>query len=65
MSKLAQLFNKSNGTYVRNLIRAIVLCLTAFGLDMSGEQIAGIMLVIEAVFAAGVASPVGNTPAQE
>jgi hypothetical protein len=32
---------------VRALIRALVVLVTAFGLDLSGEQVAAIQLVLE------------------
>lgn len=34
---------------VRALIRAVVVLVTAFGLDLSGEQVAAIQLVLESV----------------
>lgn len=32
-------------------VRAIILCVVAFGVDLSGEQIAAVMLAVEAVLA--------------
>lgn len=47
------LFDKAAGSVWRNLIRAVLTAVTAFGFDMSGDQVAAIMLVTEAVLAAG------------
>lgn len=34
---------------IRLLIRAVVVCATAFGLNLSADQVAGIYLLTEAV----------------
>ena len=57
---MGKIFNKTNGSIIRNIIRAVLLASTAFGFNMTGEQVAGIMLVVEALFGLGVASPIGN-----
>lgn len=44
------------------LVRAVVLCATAFGLKLSAEQIAGIMLVVEAIL--GIITRQSVTPNQ-
>ena len=36
-------------TLIAGAIRAIILALTAFGFDLTGEQIAALMLAVEAV----------------
>jgi hypothetical protein len=59
--KLSNLFNKVNGAYARSLIRAIIVLFTAFGLDLTAEQVGAILLVTEAIFVGGVASPIGNS----
>ena len=60
MTFLAKLFNKTTGSHVRNIIRAVLLAGTAFGFNMSGEQVAAVMLVVEAIFGFGTASSIGN-----
>ncbi len=35
---------------VRALIRSLTVLVTAFGLDLSGEQVAAIQLVVESAF---------------
>lgn len=39
---------KAEPVLVTGLVRALILCVTAFGLSLSPEQVAGIMLVVEA-----------------
>ena len=36
-------------TLILGVIRAVVVCVTAFGLDLTAEQVAGVYLVAEAV----------------
>lgn len=62
LNALKALFNKANGTSARNLLRAVLLCLTAFGLKMTGDQVAAVMLVVEAALGVGTASSLGETP---
>ena len=38
-----------NPSKIRLLIRAVVVCATAFGLDLTADQVAGIYLLTEAV----------------
>ena len=40
---------KTEPVLVTTLARALILCVTAFGLKLSADQVAGIMLVLEAV----------------
>jgi predicted phage tail protein len=46
-----RLFNKTNGTWLRSVLRAAVLVATAFGLKLTVDQVAAIQLAIEAVLA--------------
>lgn len=62
MNAFKAIFNRANGTRVRNLIRAVLLCLTAFGLNMSGDQVAAVMLVAELGIGVVTASDVGEAP---
>lgn len=39
---------------LRALVRAVALCVTAFGTDLSVDQVAAIQLAIEAVFVVAV-----------
>lgn len=39
---------KPSPSQLRALIRAIVVCVTAFGLNLSAEQVASVQLVTEA-----------------
>lgn len=59
---MSKVFSKVDGGTIRNVIRAVLLCATAFGFDMTGNQVAGIMLVVEAILGAGTASPLGDVP---
>lgn len=38
-----------NASKVRLLVRAVVVCATAFGLDLTADQVAGIYLLTEAL----------------
>lgn len=42
------------GTAVRAFVRAVVVCVTAFGVKLSAEQVAGAQLVLEAALQLGV-----------
>ena len=48
-AKTRTVFDKSDGTRWRVLIRAVIVCATAFGFELSAEQVAAIQLVAEAV----------------
>lgn len=45
--------NDTRASAVRTLVRAAVVCLTAFGLDLSADQVAAVQLATEAVIQAG------------
>lgn len=58
--------NQRLGAAVRGLLRALLICLTAFGLKLDADQIAGLQLVLEAVLQVGVSltpEPEGPPPA--
>lgn len=40
---------KAEPVLITGLVRAVILCLTAFGLRLSADQVAAVMLVTEAV----------------
>lgn len=40
---------KLNPSKIRLLVRAVVVCATAFGLGLTADQVAGIYLLTEAV----------------
>ena len=44
-----KLLDSRQGTALRVLLRALVLCATAFGVDWSAEQVAAVQLALEAV----------------
>ena len=44
-----RLFNKTNGTWLRSVLRAAVVVATAFGFKLTVDQVAAIQLAIEAV----------------
>lgn len=48
-----RVFDKQAGSVLRNLIRAAVTLVSAFGFQLSGEQVGAIMLFTEAVLSAG------------
>lgn len=50
---MKNLFDKSAGSVLRNLVRAVIATVTAFGFRLSGEQVGAIMLLLEAVMASG------------
>lgn len=50
-----KLLDSRRGSALRFLIRAIVVCATAFGLDLTADQVAGIQLLTEAVLQAATA----------
>jgi hypothetical protein len=54
------LANDSVGAALRALIRALCALFTAFGLKLSGEQVAGVQLLLEALlqFAKAVATAI-------
>lgn len=54
------LANDGVGTALRGLVRALVAVFTAFGLKLSGEQVAGVQLLLEALlqFARAVATAI-------
>jgi hypothetical protein len=49
-----RIFNKQAGSVIRNLVRAVIALVTAFGFNLTGDQVAAVMLVTEAVLASGV-----------
>lgn len=52
--KLFRLFTPAAGSRARNIARAVLPVLQLFGVvDLSGEQIAAIMVAIEVVFTGG------------
>jgi hypothetical protein len=52
---------RTEPTLIAGLIRAILLCVTAFGLHLSAEQIAAVMLVTEAALSVVTRSQVTPT----
>jgi hypothetical protein len=58
-----QVFNRVDGSWLRAVLRACVLVVTAFGLELSAEQVAAVQLLIEAVLSSGThLSSLGDTP---
>lgn len=58
-----QVFNRVDGSWLRAVLRAAVLVVTAFGLELSAEQVAAVQLLIEAVLSSGThLSSLGDTP---
>lgn len=53
MSKL-RIFLSTNGTALRALVRALTVLVTAFGLELTAEQVGAIQLTVEAVLQFGV-----------
>lgn len=53
MSRLRIFFTPSVGSRVRNVIRAGIALGAAFGLKLSAEQTATILVFVEVVFTAG------------
>ena len=54
MSKLRILFTPSTGSRARTIVRAVIPVLVLFGvIDWSPEQIAAVLVAVEAVFAGG------------
>ena len=51
MSRL-RIFLSDGGTALRALVRAVVVLTTAFGLKLSGEQVAAIQMATEAALQA-------------
>ena len=45
------LLDTERGTALRTLLRAVIVCATAFGLGWTAEQVAAVQLVIEALLA--------------
>lgn len=59
---MKRLFSTRGGSAIRALIRTGIVCLTAFGLDWTPEQIAAVQLVAEAVLQVGAVLFVSDTP---
>jgi len=54
MSKLRTLFTPSTGSRARTIVRAVIPVLVLFGvIHWSPEQIAAVLVAVEAVFAGG------------
>ena len=52
--KLFKLFTPAAGSRVRNIVRAVLPVLQLFGVvNLTGEQIAALMVAIEVLFAGG------------
>lgn len=45
--------NDARASALRSLLRALVVCATAFGLDLSADQVAAIQVLTEAVIQVG------------
>lgn len=45
-------FTEKRASAIRMLIRALLICITAFGLDLSADQVAAVQLVAEAAIQA-------------
>lgn len=58
--QVSRVFSKVNGSWIRSVLRAALLVITAFGFKLTAEQIASIQLAFEAVLAGGTASTIGN-----
>lgn len=44
-----RLLDSAQGTALRTLVRAVVVCATAFGFRLDAEQVAAVQLLTEAV----------------
>jgi hypothetical protein len=53
MSRIRE-FLSANGSALRSLVRALTVLFTAFGLDLTPEQVGAIQLTVEAVLQFGV-----------
>ena len=53
---------KTEPVLVTGLARALILCVTAFGLKLSAEQVGAIMLVLEAVLSFVTRASVSPVP---
>lgn len=54
MNKLRTLFTPSTGSRARTIVRAVIPVLVLFGvIDWTPEQIAAVLVAVEAVFAGG------------
>lgn len=53
---------KREPVLVTGLVRAVIVCGTAFGLHLSAEQVAGVMLLTEAVLSLVTRSQVTPVP---
>lgn len=51
---MSKILNENRGSLIRSVIRAGVVLVTAFGLDLTPEQIGAIQLAAEAVLQAAV-----------
>ena len=48
------ILNENRGSLLRSVIRAVVVCVTAFGFKLTAEQVAAAQLLSEAVLQAAV-----------
>lgn len=63
MNSFLKLFNKANGTKLRNVLRIVVIAATAYGFKWNGKDMAALLLPLEAALGTLTASNVGETPA--
>lgn len=49
-----RLFSARGGSTIRFGVRAAVACATAFGLDLTADQVAAVQLAVEAILQIGV-----------
>lgn len=63
MKAFLKIFNKANGTKLRNFIRIVVVAASAYGFKLNGKDMAAILLPLEGVLGGLTASNIGETPA--
>lgn len=62
MKSLLKVFNKANGTKLRNVLRMVVVAATAYGFKLNGKSMAEILLPLEALLGSLTASNIGEPP---
>lgn len=53
MNHLRDFFSASTGSRARNITRVLVALGVSFGLKLSGEQVAAVLIAVEVVFSGG------------
>lgn len=51
---MTKLINENQGSLLRSVLRAALVCVTAFGLHLSTDQVAAVQLIGEALLQAAV-----------